>query len=213
MKPAPITPRTVIFDFGGVLMDWNPRYLYRKLFDDEQTMERFLREIDFVEWNTEQDRGHPFAAAVADLSRRFPQYAPMIRAYDERWHEMLAGPIHDTVEILHALKAAGHRLHGLSNWSVEKFPMVRSAHSFFEQFETITLSGEVKLIKPDPAIFTLMLERIGARAEECVFIDDTQPNIDAARALGFVTILFRSPAQLRDELLRLGLLPAAAQRA
>jgi 2-haloacid dehalogenase len=197
----------VIFDFGGVLMDWNPRYLYSKLFNgDEAAMERFFSDISFVQWNTEQDRGRPFAVAVAELCERFPHYTPYIHAYHERWEEFFSGPIQASVDILHELKNAGYPLHGLSNWSAEKFPLVREKYKFFGCFDSILLSGEVGLVKPDPRVYTLLLERTGLTANECVFIDDTAVNIEAANTLGFTAIHFRSSAQLCQDLRGLGLL-------
>lgn len=197
----------IVFDFGGVLLDWNPRYLYRKLFDDDhEAVERFLDEIGFVEWNLKQDEGRPFAAAVAELSERFPQHADLIRAYDERWEESMGGEIGPTVEILYALKRAGHALYGLSNWSAETFRRIRHKHAFLDLFDGIVLSGEVKVNKPDPRIYALLLDKIDRPARECLFIDDSEANVSAAARLGFETIRFESPEQLEGELRRLGLL-------
>lgn len=199
--------QAIIFDFGGVLIDWNPRYLYRKLFDgDSNVIERFLTDIGFMEWNLQQDKGRSFAVAVAELCERFPAYANLIRAYDQRWEESIAGPIQPTVNLLHSLKQTGCRLYGLSNWSAEKFETVRSKYEFFNWFDTIVVSGEVKLVKPDPRIYTLFLERIGRTAEECLFIDDSRANIAAADQLGFKTIWYESPEQLEAELRHLGIL-------
>jgi 2-haloacid dehalogenase len=201
----------IVFDFGGVLLDWNPRYLYRKLFDDDhEAVERFLDEIGFVEWNLKQDAGRPFAAAVAELSERFPQHADLIRAYDERWEESMGGEIQPTVEILYALKRDGHALYGLSNWSAETFRRIRHKYAFLELFDAIVLSGEVKVAKPDPRIYALLLDKINRPAKECLFIDDSEANVSAARRLGFWTIRFESPEQLGSELRRLGLLKSEA---
>ena len=196
-----------MFDFGGVLVDWNPRHLYRRLFrGDEAAMENFLEEIDFSGWNSQQDLGRPFKIAVADLAGRFPHYGDLIRAYDERWEESVAGPIQASVDLLAPLKRAGRELHGLSNWSSEKFALARARYGFFGQFDTILVSGDVRLGKPDPRIFALLLRRIEKTAQECLFIDDSAANIAAARSLGFETIHYSSPIQLRKELLELGLL-------
>ena len=197
----------IIFDFGGVLLDWNPRYLYRKLFDDDaDAVERFLNEIGFSEWNLKQDEGRPFAVAVAELSERFPQHADLIKAYDERWEESMGGEIGPSVEILYALKRAGHTLYGLSNWSAETFRRIRHKHAFMDLFEAIVLSGEVKVIKPDPRIYALLLDKVNRPAEECLFIDDSEMNVAVAARLGFKTIRYESPEQLESELRRLGLL-------
>ena len=163
-------------------------------------------EVDFFGWNTEQDRGRTFAEATADLTARFPQYGELIRAYDERYLEALGGAIQPVVEILYQLKSAGYRIFGLSNWPAEKFALVRPRYPFFEWFEDLIISGEVKLAKPDKAIFDLLLERAGQPPGKCLFIDDHAGNIRAARELGFQTILFQSPQQLEEELERRGIL-------
>lgn len=196
----------IVFDFGGVLFDWNPRYLYRKFFaGDEGAMERFLEEIEFSEWNLQQDAGRPFSEAVADGCRRHPEHCELIRAYDTRWEESLAGPIQATVEILHGLKQAGYPLFALSNWSMEKFNLVRHKYEFLDWFETIVISSDVRLVKPDERIFTLLLHRIDRTAGECLLVDDSTENILVARELGFNTIHYRSPGQLQGDLCRLGI--------
>lgn len=187
-------------------MDWNPWYLYRDYFDDETAMHAFLNEIEFADWNHEQDRGRPFAEAVAVHSAKYPQHAELIRVYDERWADSIGGEIGATVEILQALKRRGYPLYGLSNWSAEKFALVRERYTFFDLFDAIVLSGEVKLAKPDPRIFELLMEQIPFRPPECLFIDDAEKNIKAAQALGWQTIHFVSPEQLAEELKRRGLL-------
>ena len=191
----------IVFDFGGVLLDWDPRYLYQQLFPgDESAMANFLAEIDFYGWNNLQDAGRPFSAGVAEACQQFPQYCELIRAYDERWEESIAGPIQGTVEILRGLKEQGRRLYGLSNWSAEKFYLVRHRFAFMDWFEDILVSGEVNLIKPDPRIFQLLLERLRLPAEAVLLVDDSARNVETARQLGFQTIHFTSPKQLREAL-------------
>lgn len=208
---TPLSPNhttTFVFDFGGVLLDWNPRYLYRKLFPgDEPGMERFLAEIDFDGWNKLQDAGRPFSVAVADLCARHPQYCQLIRAYDERYPESLGGAITGSVDILRHLWADGYPLFALSNWSAEKFRLVRPKYAFFDWFQGIVLSGEVGANKPDGRIFQALLKIVARPAEECLLIDDSPANIAAAQALGFQTIQFDSPTQLAQELSRRGFLP------
>jgi 2-haloacid dehalogenase len=197
----------IIFDFGGVLFDWNPRYLYNKFFDNNpKAVEAFLSKIGFVEWNAQQDRGRTFAQAVAELSEKFPEQADLIRAYDERWEESLGGVIQPTVEILFVLKQLGYPLYALSNWSEEKYRLVRKRYRFLDCFKDIIISGAVRVAKPDPRIFQVLLERIAQPAGECLLIDDSSENIAVARGLGFATIRFESPEQLRAELNRMGLL-------
>jgi len=201
--------QAVVFDFGGVLIDWDPRYLYRKLFiDDPQGMERFLKEIDFFDWNLQQDAGRSFAEAVEEHCRLYPEYCELIRAYDTRWEESLGGLIQPSIEILQALKETSLELYGLSNWSTEKFQLVRCQYEFLKWFKAIVISGQVKIVKPDLRIFELMLKKIGRPASECLLVDDSAANIVAARRLGFKTIHFQSPEQLKTELVEMGLLPA-----
>ena len=201
------TPRitTIIFDFGGVLLDWSPYNLYRRFFDRVTEIDQFLSEINFREWNLQQDKGRPFAQGVAELSAEFPQYSRLIRAYSEYWEESIVGPINGSVAILRHLKDAGFSLYGLSNWSAETFPIAFNKYEFFKLFDGIIISGEVKIVKPDPAIFELMLRKIGCSAHECLLIDDSVPNIVAAQKLGFEVIHFQSPEQLEVELRKLKL--------
>ncbi len=202
--------KTIIFDFGGVLVDWDPRNLYRRYFStDTGAMEHFLAEVGFLEWNAHQDKGRPFKEAVVELSSRFPDYSHLIRAYHENWEKSIVGEIPGSVAILKELKQKGYPLYGLSNWSAETFPIIRTRYGFFDLFDDIVISGEVKLIKPDPAIFKLFLERTGQKADECLLIDDSDKNIAAASDLDFQTIHFASPPQLRSELQRLNLLPTS----
>ena len=202
----------IVFDMGGVLFDWNPHYLYRKFFNnDAHATERFLIEIGFEEWNLRLDEGRPFSEGVAELSAQFPQYADLIRAYDERWEESIGGVIQPVLDIVFALKHAGYALYGLSNWSAETFCRVRSKYEFLDLFEDIVLSGDVKINKPDPRIFAALLERSGRKAAKCLFIDDSEENVIAARQLGFDAIRFESGEQLKDELCRRGLLGQAVQ--
>jgi 2-haloacid dehalogenase len=200
----------LIFDFGGVLLDWNPSNVFLKYFDGNVgAMEKFLGEIDFFSWNLEQDKGRPFADGVADLSARFPHYADLIKAYDENWEKSISGPIQPTVDTLRMLKESGHILYGLTNWSEEKFFLVKDKYPFFYQFETILVSGVVRLAKPDPRIFQMMLDRIGRPACECVFIDDSAINITAAQQLGFKTIHFEAARKMLEELAVLCSTPGA----
>lgn len=197
----------VVFDVGDVLIDWNPRYLYRKLFPgDEPAMERFLAGVCTPEWNAQQDAGRPFARAVAELRARFPDQAALIEAYDRRWEEMVPGALEATCELVHDLAARGWPLYALTNFSAEKFPLMTRRFPVFALFDGILVSGETGLIKPDPAIYRLMLERFSLRAERSLFIDNTSANVEAARALGMPAIHFVSADPLREELTALGLL-------
>jgi 2-haloacid dehalogenase len=197
----------VVFDLGGVLIDWNPRYLYRKLFDgDAAAMEAFLTEICSPAWNERQDAGRSFAAAEDELIRLHPDKAPLIRAWRARFEEMIAGAFDETVGVLEELKARGAPLYALTNWSAETFAPQRGRFPFLGHFRGILVSGEEGVIKPDPRIFRLLLERFDLRAEDAVFIDDNPANARAASGLGIHGIHFRSAAALREELAALGLL-------
>ncbi len=206
------TGPAIVFDFGGVLMDWNPYYLYRHfLGEDPEATKRFLQAVDFAGWNRENDRGRTLAQGTAELADRFPEYRELILAYDRRYLEAIGGAIQPVVEILRALKEQGYPLYGLSNWPADKFAIVRQIYPFFAWFDNLVISGEVKLIKPDRAIFELLLERVGRPAQECVYIDDHGRNIAAARDLGFQTIHFRSPEQLEEELQGMGVVLTGKQ--
>lgn len=196
----------VVFDLGGVLIDWDPRYLYRSLFDgDEAAVERFLAEVATPAWNAEQDAGRTWREAIDALIARHPDRRDLIVAYDERWAEMLGGPIDGTVDVLADLRRIGIRLAALSNWSAEKFPIARERYPFLGWFETIVISGEIGLAKPDPRIFRHLLEVTGLEAESTVYVDDVPANVAVAGELGMAAIQFRGSGILREDLRRLGL--------
>jgi len=200
-------PTAVVFDLGGVLVDWDPRYLYRQLFDDPDEMESFLAEVTTAEWNACQDAGRPWAEAVELLVAEHPQRRELIEAFHGRWPEMLAGEIPGTVDVLADLRAAGVRLIALSNWSAETFPVARERFDFLAWFEGIVISGDVGMNKPDRRIFEHLIEQFGIEPAAALFIDDSSANVDAAKALGFQAIQFTDATTLRGELERLGLLP------
>lgn len=209
LSPRP-NRTTVVFDLGGVLIDWNARHLYRKLFaGDEAGMERFLAEICTNEWNLQQDAGRSFAEGAALLKARHPDQAELIDAFHKRWPETIAGAIDGTVAILRELKNAGTPLYALTNWSHETF-IHASQFAFMSWFGGVVVSGEEKLIKPDPAIYRLLMDRYGLVPEQMVYIDDNARNADTATALGMHGIHFTSPDALRDELTTLDLLPLHA---
>jgi 2-haloacid dehalogenase len=190
----------VVFDLGGVLIDWDPRRLFRKLLADEAAVEEFLATVCTPEWNAEQDRGRPFAEGVVELVERFPAHAAAITAYHERWPEMLAGDIGGTVELLAELRAAGVPLYALTNWSAETFGIARERFEFLEWFDGVLVSGEERMIKPDPAIFRLLLDRFGLDPGATFYVDDSEPNVEAAGRLGFDAVRFTTPARLRRDL-------------
>ena len=203
----------VVFDLGGVLIDWNPRHLYRKLFEDEAKMERFLSEVCSPVWNVTLDAGMSFDEGIAELLRRHPDEAHLIRAWKERWEEMLGGAIEGAVALLDELHAAGMPLYALTNWSAETFPIGRRHFPFLERFRDIVVSGQEKIVKPDPRIFELLVRRTGVAPERTVFIDDAERNVAAAARLGFRAVRFTDPESLRASLTALGALaPGAAAR-
>ncbi|MBB5876709.1 HAD family phosphatase [Xanthomonas sp. 3498] len=211
--PAAPLLDTVVFDLGGVLIDWNPRHLYRRLFDEEAAMETFLREVCSPQWNERQDAGRPWQEAVAELSALHPAHAPLIAAYHARWPEMLGGALDATVAVLDELRGQGVRLYALTNWSHETFPIARERYPFLQWFEGVLVSGEERLVKPDPAIFALLCERYAIDPARAVFIDDAPRNVHAAAATGMQALQFCDAAMLREDLVALGLLPPRADAA
>jgi 2-haloacid dehalogenase len=199
--------RAIIFDFGNVLLEWNPRLVYRRYFpNDEEAMEKFLQEVNFMDWNAQQDKGRTFADGVAELSKQFPHYADLIQAYHDHWEHSIGHYFEGTVEIMKQLKKAGYSLYGLSNWSAETFPIAQEKYDFFNLLDDRVISGEVGLIKPEPEIFEFLLRKIGRPAGECLFIDDAIANIEQAQQMGFATVHFQSSEQLAAELRKLHIL-------
>lgn len=200
-----MTIGAVIFDFGNVLVGWEPEHLYRQLIPDPTARAAFLRDICGPDWNLEQDRGRPWAEAIAQRVAEFPDHAPLIRAFHERWDEMVTGPVAEGHDLLERVVAAGIPAYGLTNWSAETYD--RSGHHmpFLKHLKYVAVSGHLRMVKPDPAIFHHLLEKIALPAERCVFIDDNQRNIAAAEALGLKTVHFRNDGTALDALRGLGL--------
>lgn len=194
--------KNIIFDFGGVLIDWNPRYLYRNMFHDEVEMEFFLEKICSPEWNLKQDAGRLFNEATKELANKFPQYENEIRNFYSNWTKMIGGSIEENVVLIEDLKDK-YRLFGLTNWSAEAFPIVFNQYPFFKELEGIVVSGIEKIVKPDARIYKLLLTRYGLIANESLFIDDNQENINAANKLGFKTIHLKEKVSLKNELQKL----------
>ena len=190
----------IIFDFGNVFVKWDAHAVYQRFFPTPADVDSFLEEIRFSEWNALQDAGRTFREGTELLTRQFPQYAAFIRAYDTHWEDSVTETIPETIAIASRLKDQGFDLFILSNFSAEKFPIMKSRYKFLQIFNDIIISGDCGVIKPHPAIFNYTLQRIGRRAEECLFIDDSPINVMAAQKLGFKAIHFSSPAQLEFEL-------------
>ncbi len=192
--------KTIVFDLGGVLMDWDPRYLYNQIFSDPEEMEFFLREVCSPDWNAQTDVDKSFLDAIDELVPKYPQYEKQIRAYYPRWEEMIRGEISGTVEILRDLKEAGYPLAALSNWSSETFPRVKDQYEFLSWFTPLVVSGYIGYKKPDPEPFQILLHELGQESGDCLFIDDMEDNIREAKRQGFAVIHFTSPEELREEL-------------
>lgn len=192
---------TIIFDLGGVLVDWNPLYLYNKVFDTQKEADQFIANVCDLHWNEQQDGGRTIAEGTALLIQKHPTWESHIRMYYDRWEEMLRGPIQGTVEILTALyNKKNHRLLALTNWSAETFPTALKNYAFLSYFEGILVSGEEKLKKPDARIYQLILDRYSVDPTTSIFIDDNLRNVEAAIRCGIQSIHFKSPEQLRIEL-------------
>jgi len=198
---------TILLDLGGVLIDWNPRYLYRPLFGgDEDSMEHFLAEVCPPQWNHEFDAGRAFDDGIAERQQQFPEHAALIAQWKTGWEQMLRGPIQSTVELVDELRHRGYRLYALTNWSAETFPVARERYPFLAWFEDIVVSGEVMLAKPDRRIFELTIQRCGLAPASTIYVDDSVRNVEAARALGLHALHFKDPVKLRADLERLKLL-------
>ncbi len=203
---------TVVFDLGGVLIDWNPEYLYSKIFDEEKEMKYFLSEICTMDWNEEQDGGRKWSDATQLLIKDFPQYTSQIKAYFHRWEEMLGGQIDKTVDILERLHLdQKYPLYALTNWSAETFPIAVGRFPFLGYFRGIIVSGEEHLKKPDPKIYQLLTKKYGINPLTTLFIDDNARNIEAARAIGFHTIHFTDADTLEETLVDLEILGEALE--
>jgi 2-haloacid dehalogenase len=197
---------TVVFDFGGVLIDWNARYLYRKVFEDEQEMEWFLNHVCTVEWNMLQDKGFQFSETIPRLQKQYPEYSDQIKMYQSRWPEMVGGEISESIKILQEIQAKSIPVYGLTNWGSETFPIVFEQFEFLRRLKGIVVSGNEKMVKPDRGLFQILISRFALNPVSCIFIDDNINNIESAKEIGFKTIHFVSPENLRNDLQLLNVL-------
>lgn len=200
----PAFSRVVVFDVGNVLIRWDPRHLYRQLIPDEARLRWFMTNVCTAAWNIEQDRGRSWEDAVALLVSEHPEWEREIRAFDTRWHETVPGAIEDSVAVLAELKARGEKVYAITNFSREKWAECLIRFPFLQSFDGAVVSAHERLIKPDPAIFRVLLERYGLSAEACVFVDDSEKNVAAARSVGMQAVHFVEPINLRAELRGLG---------
>ena len=198
---------TIVFDLGGVLIDWNPEYLYSRIIPDENERRWFLSTICTLDWNEAQDSGRSLKEGTDYLVKKFPEHEASIRAYYGRWKEMLGGPIHETVEIFRELKFKTNcKLYALTNWSAETFPVALELYDFLHWFDGRLVSGEEKTRKPFPEIYKLLIDRFGIDPKAAIYVDDNIRNVLPARELGFIGIHFRTPQLFREELKGLGVL-------
>jgi 2-haloacid dehalogenase len=198
---------TVIFDLGGVLIDWNPRHLYRKIFNTEEEVTWFLENVCTGEWNDQQDAGRSFEDATEELVQKFPDHEEAIRAWYGRWQETISGPIHGTVDLLKTIKDSGkYKLYALTNWSAETFPWALDNFEFLHWFEGIVVSGVEKTRKPFPDFYQILFDRYNINPAQAVFIDDNVKNVIGSREVGLPVIHFQTPDQLKEELIKLNIL-------
>lgn len=199
-------PTNVVFDVGNVLLRWDPRHLYRKIFDEEEKMEWFLSTICTPAWNIEQDRGRGWEEAVALLVEKHPEHETPIRAFHERWGETVSGSIEENVAVLNELREANVRTYCITNFSSPKFEEARTRFPFLSGFDGIVVSGDERLVKPQPEIYQLLLTRCGLKADDCIFIDNSRANVEGARSVGMHAIHYVEPLDVRSELRRYGIL-------
>ena len=192
---------TIIFDLGAVLIDWNPTYLYKKIFEREEEMHHFLKTICTPDWNEEQDAGRSLQEATDLLVKEFPDHEENINAFYGRWTEMLGDAIQDSVDIFKELKESNkYKIYALTNWSAETFPVAVERFEFLNWFDGVVVSGTEMMRKPHPDFYKILLNRYQVNTENALFIDDNLRNVLAARELGIDSIHFQSPEQLHNEL-------------
>lgn len=197
---------TIIFDLGGVLIDWNPRYVYRTIFKTEEEIDWFFENVATDDWNENQDAGYPITKATEELAAKHPEWEKEIQAYYGRWTEMLGGPIHETVEIFRQLKKIPElKTYALTNWSAETFHIALERYDFLHWFDGRVVSGEEKTRKPFHVFYQKLLDRYNVDPARSLFIDDNLRNVKAAEELGIKAIHFRNPEQLKQELINLGI--------
>ena len=193
--------KNIIFDFGGVLVDWNPHYLFDKYFNDLDEANYFVENVCNSEWNAEMDGGKPFEQAVRERSAMFPKYAEALRLYQTNWMDTMGEEIPGMYDLIKSLKINGFPvIYGLTNWSAETFPTVQKTYRIFSLIDKIVVSGEVRQLKPNPEIFHTLLDKYSLKAEESLFIDDNLKNVEGAKAVGINAVLFRGVEKLREDL-------------
>jgi HAD superfamily hydrolase (TIGR01509 family) len=190
----------VVFDIGNVLLRWNPRNLFRKIFADEARMERFLATALGMDWVSHTDIVDNFSQAAEERAKAFPEFAEELRLFDSRWIETLGEPIEENVALLRRLRASGRPVHALSNFAHEKFALALARHDFLGEFDQCVVSGHVGVVKPDRRIYEILFERVGRSPSELLFIDDSLANVRASEAAGMAAIHYRDGVDLEREL-------------
>lgn len=197
--------KNIVFDFGGVLVDWNPHHLYDKYFGSSEKADWFLKNICLYSWNLQMDGGKPFAEGVKELQAEHPEWTEAIGIYHTRWIEMMGGEVPGTADVLRRLKQAGYKIYGLTNWSAETFPMIRDTYPVFQEFDGIVVSGEEHMLKPYAPIYHCLLERYGLQGCESLFIDDNKDNVTAAIEVGIHSVRFTDAENLVQQLREFGI--------
>lgn len=199
---------TIIFDLGGVLIDWNPGYVFdENYFESKEQRDFFFNNVCTADWNENQDAGYPISKATEEKLAEFPEWEKPIRDFYGRWVDMLGGPIHETVDIFRTLKQNSDlKFYALTNWSAETFPIALERFDFLHWFDGRVVSGEEKMRKPFPEFYQLLLNRYGVKPEEALFIDDNLRNVKAAEDLGIKSIFYKEHSQLKDDLIIFGLI-------
>lgn len=198
---------TIIFDLGGVLIDWNPRYLYRKIFNTEEEINWFLENVCTPEWNDRQDAGRSFEEATEELVAKFPEHELAIRAWYGRWSETISGRIDETVALLTEIKESKrYKLYALTNWSAETFPWALDNFEFLHWFDGIVVSGVEKSRKPFPEFYQILFDRYQINPTQAIFIDDNLKNVEGALKVGLPTVHFQSAGQVRQEFIKIGII-------
>jgi epoxide hydrolase-like predicted phosphatase len=200
-----VSIKNIIFDVGGVFVKWDPKLVFRKYFNSEAEIDDFMKEIDFYGMNEKGDIGiETITTMIGQLSKEFPQYKNALLAYDVNWIDTIAFEYEGTRKLAQDLHKSGYKTYILSNWEGDKFRIFDSKYKLIEMVDGYVLSGDVRIVKPDPAIYKLLLDKYGLKASECVFLDDLEKNVEGAKNVGIEAFVFKSAAEAKKDLESLG---------